>query len=249
MAIKDYYKSPLIIYVVWHHANAMGLKIAEDLYNSFCRDTNSPLSRGLNIPVRFRYLPQKPGKVPMDIDTSVADRTAVVLLIDDEMFGDSIWYEYIQRIAQNSDERNRIFPVALSKYAFSIDEDNLSRRQFIDLRKFVDDDGGDARERLNKELRSRLLHDLARLFLKAPAVSNAEAHFGEPPVKLFVSHAKADGEGLALRFRDYVQSQTKLKTFFDVNDIADADDFERSSSIIWMLEKGGASPISGMSLP
>src|SRR5258708_11634336 len=228
MPLKDHYKSPLILYVVWHQANLLGLKIAETLYNSFCRDTDSPLTRGLNIPIRFRYLSQDGKKTPLDIDTSLAERTAIVLLIDDEMFGDSNWYEYIQQLLDKGNDTTRIFPVALSEYAFSIDEARLSKKQFIDLKKPSSYNDESWAKKVLGDLKSRLLHDLSRFFFRIPQVSESESIIVEPPIKLCVSHAKVDGENLAIDFRDYVQSQTKLKTFFDVNDIADADDFEQS---------------------
>lgn len=222
------YKSPLSLYVVWHPANPLGLRYAEELYNSFCRDTYSPLTRGLNIPVNFRYLADSTGSTPIAIDTTLSARNAIILLCDEEMFADSSWHSYIQDLLHKEDETTRIFPVALSGYAFSIDEHRLSKKQFVNLTKTIGQNEEETFQERLTQLRSRLLHDLCRFFFKLEKVSSVEKQTDEPPVKLFVSHAKADGETLAMNFRDYVQSQTKLKTFFDVNDIADAEDFEEA---------------------
>jgi hypothetical protein len=47
-----------------------------------------------------------------------------------------------------------------------------------------------------------------------------------PPIKLFISHSKHDDSKLhALKFRDFINSQTQLKTFFDANDIAFGSNF------------------------
>lgn len=226
MSIKEYYKSPLTLYVVWHPSNITGLKYAEALYNSFCRDTASPLSRGLSIPVNFRYLPAPGQNTPLAINFPQSDRNAVVLLVDDEMFADNEWHGYVEHLLDHENGQNRIFPIALSEYAYSLNENRLSKKQFINLTKIT---GSSAEDILNNqvaELRSRLLHDLSRLFFKISKVADIDELQIEPPIKLFVSHAKADGEKLAIEFRDYVQSKSKLKTFFDVNDIADAEDFE-----------------------
>lgn len=224
--MNNFYRSPLTIYVVWHPKNLIGLKYGEHMYNSFCRDTFSPLSRGLSIPVNFRYQPPAKQNTPLGIDTSQSIRNAIVLLCDEEMFADSEWSIYVNNLLDQEDNATRVFPVALSSYAFSINEERLSRKQFINLTKVVVKDGEDEFDRRFVHLRSRLLHDLCRFFFKMEKVASVESEVEEPPIKLFVSHAKADGEMLAKEFRDYVQSQTKLKTFFDVNDIADAEDFE-----------------------
>lgn len=226
--MKEHYKSPLTIYVVWHPNNANGIKYAEALYNSFCRDINSPLSRGLSIPVYFRSIPLKGTDLPIDIDTSQSDRNAIVLLADEEMFNDSKWNEYVTQLLNKESTNTRIFPIALSEYAFSIDEARLSKKQFINLTKINSQSEEDTVQQRIKELRSRLLHDLSRFFFKLSTVAEADYKTDDPPIKLFISHAKIDSEQMAMHFRDYVLSQTKLKTFFDVNDIADADDFEKS---------------------
>ena len=38
-------------------------------------------------------------------------------------------------------------------------------------------------------------------------------------MKIFLSHAKADGTEPARRIRDYIYSQTQIAAFFDENDI------------------------------
>lgn len=226
--MKEHYKSPLTIYVIWHPNNINGIKYAEALYNSFCRDINSPLSRGLSIPVYFRSTPLKGTDLPIDIDPAQSDRNAIVLLADEEMFNDSKWNEYIIQLLNKESQTTRIFPIALSEYAFSIDETRLSKKQFINLTKINSHTEADTIYQRIQELRSRLLHDLSRFFFKLSTVAEADCKTDDPPIKLFISHAKIDSEQMALHFRDYVLSQTKLKTFFDVNDIADADDFEKS---------------------
>lgn len=220
----NHYKSPFAIYVVWHPDNTIGLKYGEELYNTFCRDVNNPLSRPLGIPVQFRYQYPSGSNVPIDIDTSCSDQNAIILLIDEEMFADDNWGHYIGMLLDKQDSNTRIYPIALSKYAFSIDEVRLNKKQFINLEKVG---SCEKIEEGLKELKSRLLHDFSRLLFNMEKVSDADNQRIPPPVKLFISHAKVDGELLALQFRDYINSNTKLKTFFDVNDIADAEDFEQ----------------------
>ncbi len=237
----SYYKSPLSIYVVWHPSYKEGLKFAEFIYDSFCRDINTPLTRALGIPIFFRYEYPPGGSTPIKINVEESDKNAIVLLIEDEMFLDSNWNSYVNDLLDQEDQKKtRIFPVALSKHAFSLNEERLNKKQLINLLKIIKTTTGCKNELSSEansidarmiELRSRLLHDLCRFFYQIPEVSDLDRQMSiEPPVKLFISHAKIDGEVLASEFRDYINSQTKLKTFFDVNDIADALDFEEQIS-------------------
>lgn len=228
MAVKEYYKSPLTLYVVWHPANEVGLTYGEAIYNTFCRDTLSPLTRGLGIPVRFRFRPLKNAHLPLAIDLSVSERNAIVLLADEQLFLDDYWLSYIQDLLNKENNLNRVFPVALSTYAFSIDEKQLNKKQFINLTGIVEANKQQELTKRIDELKSRLLHDLCRMFFNLAKVADEEQHQVLPPIKLFISHAKIDGENLASEFRNFVLSTKKLKTFFDTNDIEDAGDFEKA---------------------
>jgi len=225
MSDKPYYKSPLTIYVVWHPKNDLGLSIGEALYKAFCRDAESPLIRSLGIPVMFRFLPAQGQDLPQDIPIEESDNNAIILLADDEMFEDDSWQPYIENLLAKEQHDNscRIFPIALSDYAFSLN-DGLGKKQFINLVKFLKE-GANQKEAALSELISRMLHDLCRMLYNIEKITDVSLQSAPPPVTLFISHAKIDGEKLAIQFRDYINSELKLKTFFDVNDIADAFDF------------------------
>ena len=183
--MKKYYKSPFTIYVVWHHANEFGVKYGEALYNTFCRDTHSPLTRGLGIPVYFRFKPASGCKVPVDIDVTTSDRNAIILLVDDEMFLDAEWKVYVESLLNKESNTTRVFPVALSSYALSLDEERLSKRLFIDLSKILDNDKQKELADRIEVLKSRLLHDVARMFYHLDKVSEVEKQMVPPPITLF----------------------------------------------------------------
>ncbi len=228
MPVREFYKSPLTIYVVWHPDNEDGLAYAEAVYNTFCRDTLSPLTRGLGIPVRFRFKPPAGQELPIDIDFSVSDRNAVVLLADKKIFLNDKWKIYIESLLDKENDKNRVFPVALSDEAFLIDENRLNRKQWIKLTDINDSSKEKLLLKRIAELKNRLLHDLCRMFFNLTKVAEAEDQLTPPPIKLFISHAKVDGEKLASDFTKYIVANTKLKTFFDANDIEDAEDFEKA---------------------
>jgi hypothetical protein len=167
------YKSPLTIYVVWHPGNPDGLRYAEAVYHTFCRDVDSPLGRAIGIPVYFRYAPpggnagEAPAAglsgLPADIDTGESERTAILLLVDDALYDDDNWKPYIcSLLDKEGDGSARVFPVALSNYALAMDERRLHVKQFINLVNIQPGGGKDGFDLKWDELKSRLLHDLSR---------------------------------------------------------------------------------------
>lgn len=217
-------KSPLNLYIVWHPNFERGNDYANYLYSEFCRDYQNPLSRGIDIPIFFRSVLVDNNK-PLDIDFEDADRNAVIILVDDEMFASDIWTQYFKDVANNEAKNKRIFPVALSKYAFDVAPE--IKDQFIGLQDITDINETVEFEKRCKKFRSELLNDLSRLLFGLNSSSNAFLNVGPPPVKLFISHAKLDGVSIAMDFRNYIRSQTKLNSFFDANDIANGYDFEK----------------------
>lgn len=222
---KNKYRSPLALYVIWHPEFSEGKFYADKVFSAFCRNLQSPLGRNSNIPVYFRSIVNMDSGVPIDINFDEADKNAILLLVDDNMFENDKWESYVQHLVKHKSTNTRVFPVAFSEYSYHIDKENLSKIQFIKAKEVT---GKDETETLNNRwefIRSRLLHDIARQLLNVKASYNVEKN-DDPPVQLFLSHAKKDGEDIAKVFRDKIESDSKLDTFFDTNDIADGHSFE-----------------------
>ncbi|MEP6465238.1 MAG: toll/interleukin-1 receptor domain-containing protein [Parafilimonas sp.] len=217
-------KSPLNLYLIWHPNYSRGIDYANFLYSEFCRDYQNPLSRGIGIPVFFRSVLADNNK-PLDIDFTLADHNAVIVLVEDEMFEDDIWTQFFKDIASDKALNKRVFPVALSKYSFDV-APNVTE-QFILLQNIIDENESAEFAKRCKALGSSLLNDLSRLLFDRDTSSGVLQEDTSPPVKLFISHAKLDGASIAMDFRDYVRAQTKLNSFFDANDIANGYDFEK----------------------
>lgn len=219
---------PLNIYVVWHPKSTICKEIAEELYSTFCRDYKNPLSRGIGIPVYFRSAIFENNK-PLSIDLKNSEKNAVVLLIDEEYYLDESFKEYTEEISAKINDDNRIFPISLFNRAYSIGC-NLSTLQFTDGANFFD-------KKLNfekkkhvakaiKKIKTELLHDCCRLILDFhPKQKDKENHRIGSPVKLFLSHAKKDGEITTIRFKKFIEDNLKLDVFFDTVDIANGYDF------------------------
>lgn len=219
------YTSPLALYVIWHPDFTAGKFYADKVFSAFCRDLQNPLGRNSNIPVYFRSAINKTTGIPIDINYDEADKNAILVLVDDKMIEDGIWQTYIQNLVKNKGTNTRIFPVAFSDYSFYIDKENLSKIQFIRAKDVTDSDPNNSNHKRWEYLRARLLHDIARQLLNEEAVYDI-SKTDDSPVKLFLSHAKKDGEDIAKMFRDHIESNSKLDTFFDTNDIADGHIFD-----------------------
>nr|WP_315212944.1 toll/interleukin-1 receptor domain-containing protein [uncultured Flavobacterium sp.] len=223
---KTKYTSPLALYVIWHPEFMEGKFYAEKVFSAFCRDLKNPLGRNSNIPVYFRSKVNKELGVPIDIDYSEADKNAILLLVDEKMFEDNKWEAYIQDLVKNKAKNTRVFPVAFSEYSYHIDKENLNKIQFIRAKDVVGKDEKETNDNRWELIRSRLLHDIARQLLNIQASYDVE-EMDDAPVQLFLSHAKKDGEDIAKMFRDHIENNSKLNTFFDTNDIADGHNFEK----------------------
>lgn len=221
-------KYPLNIYVVWHPNSTIGKTIAEELYSTFCRDYKNPLSRGIGIPVYFRYTKLEDNK-PLKLDLANAEKNAIVLLIDEEYVLDEDFRLYTEALSKKMNDDNRIFPISLCNKAYSIGC-GLSTLQFTDGMKFLKknlnlQDEKDL-EKTIKKIRTELLHDCSRLILNFhPKQEDKEQHRIGSPVKLFLSHAKNDGEDITIKFKKFIESNLKLDVFFDTVDIANGYDF------------------------
>lgn len=221
-------KYPLCIFIVWHPASLIGEEIATELYNTFCRDYQNPLSRGLGIPVYFRFKKLENNK-PINIDFNNAERNAVILLIDDEYFLDDDFKKYTSEIVEQVNDNSRVYPISLFAKAHSIGC-GLSNIQFTNGTLFLKDklnlELKDDLAKSIKKIKSEILHDCSRLLMNFhPTYEDKEKHRIGSPVKLFLSHAKRDGEITTIKFKQFIENNLKLDVFFDTVDIANGYDF------------------------
>lgn len=252
----NYYKSPLNIYVVWHPDFKDGKRYADLIYKTFNRDTEFALGRNLNIPVFYRSEPNPEYKAPIPIPYKEADSNAVIALLDDEIYISDGWERYIElEILEKiyEDPLCRLYPIAFSKKGASIAEDQLSRLQFIRTDSIKNDDKEKEFQARWRVIRSRLLHDFSRLLYNMNSVGESKEQEKNnkvgynaqknPPVSLFLSHAKSDGVDLAKELKRHIQDEHQMDTFFDANDIATSyrfdnqiiEEFNENTAVIAVL--------------
>lgn len=224
------YKTPLSVFVVWHPNYLEGQQIADYLYSILCRDISRPLIRSMGIPVYFRSSKAECKNQPIAIDYSESEFTAVIALVSDEFIVDNEYRKYIDKTfdeCSSKSDKRRVYPIAISNNAFKVSA-KLSPINFI---RVINLNGNDCKlgpeGNISRQIKSPILHELCRLlkFMKK-ATNEKNSLTISPPIKLFISHSKHDESKLdAVKFRDYINSNTQLKTFFDTNDISFGSNF------------------------
>lgn len=203
---------PLSVHVVYNERSENCANIYSAIYKLLCRDSRDPFSDGLDIPV-YPVITSDDHPI-QPVHTERSKRTFVLLLIDEAMYRSEQSRKYVADLVER--ERSGeivIYPVSLCKYAFEFNND-LQFKQFISLKSASLLDNWE-------EFKTRLFDALIRFI----------ADKGNNKVRIFISHSKKDkdniGEVRAKQLRDYLRSETKLDSFFDVNDIMDGDRFDK----------------------
>lgn len=213
------YKSPIAIYVVSHPDCETSLSISHQLFGKLCRDIDRPFSYRLGLPVFFRATSARHGRPP-EIDFDTSQKFLLICLIGTKVLLDPKFREYvIDLFTQTKSKENvMLLPIALSDSAHRIDPE-IGKLNFIGAAK------SEFPGHIDKfhYIYHFVLHELCRLLL-----SSDEGVHQPELVKLFISHSKHDDTlDKAKTFRDYINSNTQLKTFFDANDISYGGDFAK----------------------
>ena len=223
MRMKNF-KNPLSIYVVWHPKFEEGQQYAQSIYNIFSGENGNVAHAKYDIPVSYRSLPHV-NEMFAKIPFTEAKLNAVILLVDQHMFNDADWRTSINDLLKDIPANTRVFPISFSRYAFDFNPKYLTTKQFIKTEQQSPTDGNNVEANL-KIVKYKLLESVAKFIFNVKDDFDSEKD-SDAPIKLFISHAKEDGLDLALSFKDHIYSNTKLKAFFDANDIADGHHFEK----------------------
>lgn len=202
-------KAPLAVYVLYHSENKEGHEIYEQLYKLLCRNADEPFFDGLDIPVYFSK-----GSDSQDInavDYTRAEKTVVLLLLDQKMYISEAWRNMVKDIPNTSNVW--LCPISQYQYAFDFSS-RTEYQQFISLKSYSVLDNW-------QEFKTRLFDYLIRSLSLDP----------KKKLKIFISHSKRDKDNLgrvnAENLRDYLRKETKGDSFYDVNDIVDGFRFDK----------------------
>lgn len=208
-------QQPLSVYALFHSKNPEGQKIYSELYSLLCRDINNPFMDGLDIPVFY-------ASGVDNINTCVesnSQKKVYLVFIDINMYCSDSWRKYIDEIIKNADENTKVIAIKLYKHAFSMNK-NLGETQSIVVGEEDDKGAISLFEQDNWEVFQTRLFDLLIRFFSGK---------GTDALSVFISHSKRDkgnkGEQSAKAVREFLYSDTKLNSFFDVHDILDGYKF------------------------
>lgn len=213
-------KTPLSVHALFHKDNSEGQRIYKELYKLLCRDIDNPFSDGLDIPV---YYATGDEDTQIKLANSNSIKRVILLFIDVNMFCSQVWREKITELSEQKDANTLIVGVKQYRHAFSINK-KLGEIQSIVV------DPNDVEHILlfendNWDIFTTQLFDLLIRFVKG--------NEDKRPITVFISHSKQgngapkskDGENTAKAVRDFLYSDTKLNSFFDVHDILDGYKF------------------------
>lgn len=213
-------KTPLSVHALFHSDNKEGHKIYKELYRLLCRDIDNPFTDGLDIPV---YFSTGDDQSEIFLANSNSTKRVILLFIDVNMFCSSVWRNKIAEQLGKKDENTLIVGVKQYKHSFSVNK-GIGEIQSIVV------DNSDIEHILlfeghNWEVFTTQLFDVLIRFVTGMAEKR--------PVNVFISHSKQgngaamskDGENTAKEVRQFLYSDTKLNSFFDVNDILDGYKF------------------------
>ena len=214
-------KTPISVHALFHSENSEGQKIYSGLYKLLCRDINDPFSDGLDIPV---YYTAGDDTSEIRLADSSSARRVILLFIDIHMFCSQNWRSKITELIDTNDDNTLIVGVKQYKHSFSINK-KIGEIQSIVVENTEDDHlllfDGD-----NWDIFTTQLYDLLIRYLSGKK--------DKSPISVFISHSKQgngkskdkEGEKTAKEVRDFLYSDTKLNSFFDVHDILDGYRFE-----------------------
>ncbi|QPR34459.1 toll/interleukin-1 receptor domain-containing protein [Delftia acidovorans] len=212
----------LVVYVVWHPAFSDGLAIAEILRQHFRRKLYENIAGGTGLSVIYRYVLAPESTQPLPIDLADADTSAIVVLVDNNLVGDTAWTAYVQELCRRTEAAGlgtRVFPV-------EIDAGVLGRLGTNEQALLWARWEGELAER-GRRLTAALTYAFCRLLrhylehLKRPEEEEEALEAYLKKVRIFLSHSKHDrhGEDIARNVRSRLHNTPGMDSFFDVYDI------------------------------
>jgi len=194
------YRPTVAVHVVWHPGCAEGLAYGSALFRRLFEDSADLASHGLRVPVRLWRAsgpsPQPPPLPPLE----ESEHAIIVALVDGSWLQGHGWLDHLDQLAARARPGDRLLGVSLSPRALEVDSPLLSRN-LIRLHDV-------ATELRAAVLVNRVMHALCRLVVGSDA-----------PVRVFLSHAKADGLAITRTVREFLQSGTGVDDFFDAQDL------------------------------
>ena len=206
------------LYVVWHPSNENGCDLADVLRRHFGRDRHGNIAGDHGLSVIYRHEIAPGELVPLSVDWDEAETTAVVVLVDSALAGNTEWSNYVRGLSWNAQTRGpsvRLFPVVMESGGREIQLDEQALR--LDR---LEGSKADRERRLVTDLSCEFIRML-RHRLRGPKSTETSLTDLLEKVQVFISHSKhdIDGEPFARNIREWLHDNSALSSFFDVHDI------------------------------
>ena len=201
-------RSPLLVWLVFHPRSEAARTLARDIHHHLNGDVAVP---GLRVPTAF--CPVATGDLPpRNLRLDFAERNFVILLADDLLAADEEWSRFVADVwEQNQNATTRFVPIQLSLNAWPLDQ-RLEETNFT--RAYRQAPGAER----DAFIIRRVVVELCRYL----AGRNKKGEDSAAPVRLFLSHAKADMQlepKVAQRLIEALQADQPIKAWVDSGDI------------------------------
>lgn len=190
------------IIVVHNSQNAQAVKYADIIYKHFCKDIDNLFELSVGIPVY--YFDNKVEEIVYRL--SRANKSIIILLVDEDMFYDEEWKRAVQELFQLVKDNVKLIPIGLIENAQNISVE-ASKINFLRIK-----EGSESTYQLVFIVAYQILE-----WLKRSEESVIE-------ISMFLSHEKILGTKYARRIKDNINF-VNLRTFFDENNIEPGKDF------------------------
>ena len=212
---------PFALYVVWHPDFTRGDNVGNMLLDHFGCHRYRYVSGGDSVRVMFRNSAGPGSQEPFPIDWDGSGATAVVVLLDSTLVGDTVWSQYVHNLTEQAGQTGfgtRVIPVAMEDGVLNIGlvEQALRWHDWVG----PDDE---KEQQLVRELTDTFIrmlrYHLAQL--RHPEVSQNALDDYLTNVQVFLSHSKHGGQGevVAGALRTWLNDNTKLAPFLDIRNI------------------------------
>jgi SLOG cluster2 len=203
----------LVVHIVWRDGNAEAEALAQRVYRRLTRSPLDDTSPGLRVPTFLHNRPSfLSGSEQRPLDPARVERSVILLLLDDAMFGDAAWRECHHRIVDLS-ERDvagvSLLPATLDGPKFA----NPFRGLYV-----YDLSGEEKEYRLLVALEIHLLG----LVMRRPTDSEDKKY-----ARLFVSYAISDGYRFPPAIHDLANTTGKVEVLVDRGQLRPGDHFEK----------------------
>lgn len=213
---------PIILYLVSHPEDTIADSIGDQLNQHFNSDRFKEVTIGANINVQYIRMFDSALSRPKPIDWTLANTTAVVVLIGENFIADKIWVEYFCNMASQANSlgfKTRVFPVAIVERILKIPSLELQALKWYKW----EGDTETRSQRLIRELMyefSRMLRYFLEQSQRASDDKETRVAYGRN-VKIFFSYSHRDkyGPTVAKQIRDWIKENSQLSSFLDVDDI------------------------------